>query len=35
MELADVLLGVRLILFVTDTVDPSTGVLSKTPECLI
>src|SRR6201981_3178939 len=35
MELADVLLGVRLILFVRDPVDPGTGVLSKTPECLI
>src|SRR5215469_10344232 len=35
MELADILLGVRLILFVRDTVDPGTGVLSKTPECLI
>src|SRR5215813_8655762 len=35
MELADVLLGVCLVLFVRDPVDPGTGVLSKTPECLI
>jgi len=35
MELTDVLLNVRLILFVCDAVDSSTGVLSKTPECLV
>jgi len=35
MELLDILLDVRLVLFVRDAVDPGTGVLSKTPECLI
>ena len=35
VELSDFLLYVRLVLFVRDAVDPGTGVLSKTPECLI
>jgi hypothetical protein len=35
MELSDLLLYVRLVLFVRDAVDSGTSVLSKTPECLI
>src|SRR5215470_14119665 len=35
MELSDVLFYVRLVLFIRDAVDPSTGVLSKTPDCLL
>ena len=35
MELSDLPLDVRLVLFVRDAVDPGTGVLSKTPECLL
>ena len=35
MELSDILFRVRLVLFVPDAVDPGTGILSLTPECLI
>src|SRR5215471_20046232 len=35
MELSDVLFYVRLVLFVRNAVDPSTGILSKIPECLL
>src|SRR5215831_1504794 len=35
MELSDVLFYVRLVLFVRDAVDPSTGLLAKIPECLL
>src|SRR5208283_3137601 len=35
MQLADVLLGVDLVLCVRDPVDPGAGILSQTSECLI
>ncbi len=33
MQLADVLLGVGLVLCIRDPVDPDTGILSQTPKC--
>src|SRR5215469_5989694 len=35
MELSDLPLYVYLVLSIRDAVDPGTGVLSKTPECLL
>jgi len=35
VELSDILIRVRLVLLVRDAVDPGTGILSQTPECLI
>jgi len=35
VELSDILFRVRLLLLVRDAVDPGTGILSQTPECLL
>src|SRR5215467_9854433 len=35
MELSDLLLYVHLVLSIRDAVDSGTGILSKTPECLL